>query len=44
MSCWEVIEINVRDWRREKFIILSLSIVRALGVDLGGDKKVRVRL
>ncbi len=44
MGCWEVIEIDVRDWRRENFVMLSFWVVRVLGVDSEDNKEVRVRL
>ncbi len=44
MGCWEVTEINVRDWWREKSIILLFPIVRVLDVDPGGGKEVRMKL
>jgi len=43
MGSWEIIEINVRDWRREKSIISSPPTIRPLGVDSGSGKKTRVR-
>ncbi len=44
MGSWEVAKINVRDWRREKFVMLSSPTVRALEVDSEDGKEVRVRL
>ncbi len=44
MGCWEVAEIDVRDWWREKSVILPSSVVRALGVDSEDSKKIKVKL
>ncbi len=44
MGSWEVAEINIKDWRREKSVMLSLSIIRALEVDPKDNKKVKIRL
>ena len=44
MGSWEVVEIDVRDWRWEKSVILSSPIVRSLGVNPGSNKEVRVKL
>ncbi len=44
IGCWEVIKIDVKDWRREKSVMLSFWVVRALGVDPEDDKEIKVRL
>ena len=44
MGSWEITEINVRDWWWEKSIILLFSTVRSLGVDLGSDKEIKMKL
>ncbi len=44
MGYWEIAEIDIKDWRREKSVILSSSIIRALGVDPEDSKEIRVRL